>query len=342
MKKHVVLLLCCLLVNLCGAQIKYGISADDVVFQKSYPQRKELKRHGGIATFDLTVKNEKGEPIQGANGGACFWYRNGSTSTRGISDENGKLVLSNKAKTDGSYIIEKEGFYKTRGGVSSFDAPDEPFGFFERRRWVPVVRDVVLKSKYNPIPMYSHHVYNKLFPFTEKPIGFDMQVADWVQPYGEGKVADIFLTLSTVKIPRKNKRIFEDPIKLVIEFPNALDGFQIHPADTWSEFISSYRIDLTQPFQKRLVLEPKRESSWLNMFKYIVFRIRSRQSASGELISCHYAKIYPYITIRGRELCINSISFNPNPNDTNLEFDPKRNLTDKNEYSGTTRKRWIP
>ena len=328
MKKHVVLLLCCLLVDLCGAQIKYGISADDVVFQKSYPQRKELKRHGGIATFDLTVKNEKGEPIQGANGGACFWYRNGSTSTRGISDENGKLILSNKAKTDGSYIIEKEGFYKTRGGVSSFDAPDEPFGFFERRRWVPVVRDVILKEKRNPIPMYSKRFKGKI-PLFNQAIGFDLKVVDWVRPYGKGEVVDMYITIEA-KDEVFRKETFKRPYAIVFEWPRKYDGVQVCDADFWSEFISAYSVDLEKPFQKKLVLTPPKSDSggsWLPGSKYLTFRVRSERSPTGELIQCHYGKIYTSIYAHWSTLYIAPIFFNPTPNDTKLEFDPENNLS---------------
>ena len=66
---------------------------------------RELKRYGGLATIELTIKSEEGEPIQDAWGGASFWYFNGSTSDKGTSDENGKVVLCNKATVDGSYII---------------------------------------------------------------------------------------------------------------------------------------------------------------------------------------------------------------------------------------------
>ena len=328
MKKHVVLLLCCLLVDLCGAQIKYGISADDVVFQKSYPQRKELKRHGGIATFDLTVKNEKGEPIQGANGGACFWYRNGSTSTRGISDENGKLVLSNKAKTDGSYIIEKEGFYKTRGGVSSFDAPDEPFGFFERRRWVPVVRDVILKEKRNPIPMFSKK-FKGTIPYFNQAIGFDLKVVDWVRPYGKGEVVDMYITIEA-KDEVFRKETFKRPYAIVFEWTREGDGVQVCDADFWSEFISAYSVDLEKPFQQKLILTPPKSDcgeTWLPRSKYLTFRVRSEWSPSGELIRCHYGKIYPSIDTEGVTLSLTPVFFNPTPNDTNLEFDIKKNLS---------------
>ena len=346
MRKIAVLLGCCLLASLCGAEIrdgvKYGISNDDPVFQKSYPQLKELNRHGGIATINLTVKNEKGVPIQGAEGGAWFWYKNGGTSSKDISDENGKLTLSNKVTTDSAYRIDKEGFYYSEGYVRSFEAPDEPFGFFERRRWKPVIRDVVLKTKRNPIPMYSHRVDNKQIPALETPLGFDLQVADWVKPHGEGVVPDVYITVNVTRVSFGRKTWLK-PTKVTFDFPNKYDGVQVHDAAYWSEFISSYSVDLTKPFQKQLVLHPgETDYDWLDHRKYLVFRVRSETSSSGELVRCNYGKIYPFIKFTDEEFIIKSIVFNPNPNDTNLEFDPKRNLTDKNGYEGTTKKQSAP
>lgn len=328
MKKHVVLLLCCLLVDLCGAQIKYGISADDVVFRKSYPQLKELGRHGGIATIDLTVKNGKGEPIQGAKGGAWFWYKGGSTSAEDISDEKGKLVLSNKATTDSAYRIEKDGYYYTKGYVRSFDAPDEPFGFFERRRWVPVVRDVILKEKRNPIPMFSKRFKGSI-PHFNQAIGFDLKVVDWVRPYGKGEVVDMYITIEA-KDEVFRKETFKRPYAIVFEWTKEDDGVQVCDADFWSEFISAYSVDLEKTFQKKLVLTPPKSDSggsWLPGSKYLTFRVRSERSPSGELMRCHYGKIYTSIYAHWSTLYIAPIFFNPTPNDTNLEFDPEKNLS---------------
>ena len=327
MRKYVLPLLCCLLVNLCGAQIKYGISTDDVVFQKSYPQRKELKRHGGIATIDLTVKNEKGEPIQGAKGGAWFWYKGGSTSAEDISNEKGKLVLSNKATTDSAYRIEKDGYYYTKGYVRSFDAPDEPFGFFERRRWVPVVRDVILKEKRNPIPMYSK-AFRKKIPHFNQTIGFDLKLVDWVHPYGKGDVPDVYITVSATN-ERFGTKTEERPHTIIFEWPRAYDGVQVCDATTWSEFISEYHVDLRKPFIKKLNLTPleEEETSWLSRQKYLTFRVRSETSPTGELIQCHYGKIYASIYAKWDMLYIALVFFNPIPNDTNLEFNPEKNLS---------------
>lgn len=330
MRKIAVWLGCCLLASLCGAEIrdgvKYGISNDDPVFQKSYPQLKELNRHGGIATINLTVKNEKGVPIQGAEGGAWFWYKNGGTSSKDISDENGKLTLSNKVTTDSAYRIEKEGFYYSEGYVRSFEAPDEPFGFFERRRWKPVIREVVLKTKRNPIPMYSKKCRGKL-PAINQAIGFDLKIVDWVKPYGKGENTDMVVTVATKEV-NVGRKTFTRASVVTFDFPGDYNGVQVCDSDGWSKFISAYHVNLQTPFQKQLVM-PSQNSryKWLDKRKHLVFRVRSEVSPSGELLRCHYGKIYPTFDITSEEFALRAVFFNPTPNDTNLEFDPKRNLS---------------
>lgn len=57
----------------------------------------------------------------------------------------------------------------------------------------------------------------------------------------------------------------------------------------------------------------------------LVLRTRCRYDEKGNLISCHYSKIYGKIEIRSY-FQFRGYAFNPTPNDPNLEFDVKRNL----------------
>ena len=161
---------------------------------------RELQWYGGIATFNLTVKDECNVPVPEAKGEAWFWYRNDATRDEAYTDSEGKISLSNRAKTDGGVRITKEGYYTTQIHQSSFSAPSQPFSFWERRKWVPVTRDVVLKTKVNPIPMYSKRYRGKI-PHLNQPVGFDLKVVDWVHPDGKGEVADVYITVETEVVP---------------------------------------------------------------------------------------------------------------------------------------------
>ena len=304
------------------------------------------KRYGATATFRLTVVDDQGEPVPNVKGSAGFWnHRTHKTdSFASTSNEKGEITLSGKCFYDGAFGLKKEGYYKTTGRHKFSRASDDDVEeTLFARKWVPdYVNTVVLKKTRNPIPMYSHLVDNKQIPAFETPLGFDLQVADWVKPHGEGVVPDVYITVNVTRVSFGRKTWLK-PTKVTFDFPNKYDGVQVHDADYWSEFISSYSVDLTKPFQKQLVLHPgETDYDWLDHRKYLVFRVRSETSSSGELVRCNYGKIYPFIKFTDEEFIIKSIVFNPNPNDTNLEFDPKRNLTDKNGYEGTTKKQSAP
>ena len=304
------------------------------------------KRYGATATFRLTVVDDQGKPVPNVEGSAGFWnHRTHKTdSFASTSNEKGEITLSGKCFYDGAFGLKKEGYYKTTGRHKFSRASDDDVEeTLFTRKWIPdYVNTVVLKKTRNPIPMYSHLVDNKQIPAFETPLGFDLQVADWVKPHGEGVVPDVYITVNVTRVSFGRKTWLK-PTKVTFDFPNKYDGVQVHDADYWSEFISSYSVDLTKPFQKQLVLHPgETDYDWLDHRKYLVFRVRSETSSSGELVRCNYGKIYPFIKFTDEEFIIKSIVFNPNPNDTNLEFDPKRNLTDKNGYEGTTKKQSAP
>ncbi len=304
------------------------------------------KRYGATATFRLTVVDDQGKPVPNVKGSAGFWnHRTHTTdSFSSTSNEKGEITLSGRCFYDGAFGLEKEGYYKTTGRHKFSRASDDDVEeTLFTRKWIPdYVNTVVLKKTRNPIPMYSHLVDNKQIPAFETPLGFDLQVADWVKPHGEGVVPDVYITVNVTRVSFGRKTWLK-PTKVTFDFPNKYDGVQVHDADYWSEFISSYSVDLTKPFQKQLVLHPgETDYDWLDHRKYLVFRVRSETSSSGELVRCNYGKIYPFIKFTDEEFIIKSIVFNPNPNDTNLEFDPKRNLTDKNGYEGTTKKQSAP
>ena len=296
---------------------------------------RKLRWYGGIATFNLTVKDERGEPVPEAKGEAWFWYRNDATRDEAYTDSEGKISLSNRAKTDGGVRITKEGYYTTEIHQSCFSAPSQPFSFWERRKWVPVTRDVVLKTKVNPIPMYSKR-YQGAIPCLNQPVGFDLKVVDWVYPDGKGEVADVYITVATEMVPF-GKTMQRRARTVTWEWPNRYDGVQVCDADCWSDLISTYQVNLQQPFMQKLVLtRGKDRYAWLGHDKYLVFRTRSQTSPTGELAYCHYGKIYPSIDIADNDFALKLVFFNPTTNDTNLEFDPKHNLSPFSCYQEET------
>ena len=328
MRKFILLLYCyCFFAVGCNAQTESDSKTVDAGVPTPCPQLKELRRYGGRATLDLTIRDDKGFLVDEVQGGLGCWK---GTKDKAQSDEEGHLTLSATAFVDGNYALNKDGYYTTFG-VFTFEAPDKPSGFFERRCWKPIVREMVIKKKRNPIPMYARTWCAKV-PVYEQPIGLDLRIVDWMKPYGKGEVADVYVTIhmgerTTLGRTRKTAT------SVTFDFPNAFNGVQVCEADRWSEFISSYHIDVHQPFLPRLTLDcTTANDRWLPHNQYLTFRIRSEVSADGTLQQCYYGKIYPPFNISEKKIDVGAIYLNPTPNDTNLEFDPKQNLVPARTY----------
>ncbi len=298
------------------------------------------KRYGATATFRLTVVDDEGHPLEGVKGNAGFWLgSNNSDEDVAFSDEKGNLLLSGKCKYDGGFSLRKDGYYKTgrthKFSRTSYDDVEETFF---TRKWVPdYVSKEILKKKRNPIPMIAKRV-SLTVPHVDTPIGFDLEIMDWLEPYGGGKTLDVYVTLHTKENVLGPKKWFEVET-LTLTFPNSYDGSQLCKSDGWSEYPSSYSVNVANPFEPYRDLTSHRDARdvFLAEGSYLVFRVRSVFSSNGELIRCHYGKIYPNILAHVDKIEFGSVYFNPTPNDTNLEFDPKRNLAPKDTYEDRVR-----
>jgi hypothetical protein len=78
------------------------------------------------------------------------------------------------------------------------------------------------------------------------------------------------------------------------------------------------------------------ESDVVNCGEYMVIRSRVKCDEKGNIVSANYSKILGSMGLMGRVSLEESV-FNPRPNDTNLEFDPARNL-----YQGKKGRGMIP
>lgn len=189
---------------------------------------------------------------------------------------------------------------------------------------------VTLRRKINPIPMYSYAGCPDIkLPSVKGRFGFDMMERDWVAPYGNGHVSDFFI---------EYEELIEGERKLylaTIDFPNKHDGAYKKSKHASHSFKSDYHADRVGSYQKRFSLYSFKKSGAeysINCFvtkdDYLVLRTRSRVDAKGNVISAHYSKIYGPIYVE-KIFHFRTYAFNPNENDTNLEFDPERNLVPK-------------
>ena len=287
--------------------------------------------HGAEAKVTLRVIDSGGKPVPEAEVKVAFSPRDPNEAGKnitGLTDKEGLFVATGKTTYDVSYSASKTNYYLT---VRKFPFYWQGTACAKDGRWQPwnPTLEVVLKEKRKPIPMYTKRVESKI-PVRDLPIGYDFLKGDWVQPYGQGKDADITLTYS--ETPRTNTLRRYD---LIIAFTNQMDGAYLMKKDNYSQFASAHEAD-AKGYQSGLAFVYERTDNKIIQDKriteddMIVFRVRTKTDESGNITEAYYGKVYgPCKFADGPQRFIRlSYYFNPTPNDRNLEFDGKNNLFD--------------
>ncbi|MFT5007921.1 MAG: hypothetical protein ACI868_000615 [Granulosicoccus sp.] len=260
---------------------------------------------GGLVGIKIKVVDENNVPIEDAAVALEFMLSEGSNSYRGHTDKKGKDSAIRFGTFGTWYLVTKEGYYDTKGdfGYGNHDAT------------------VILREKKNPIPMYARKTHLRADRKDLKGhwVGYDFMAGDYVPPHGNGlhKDFEFFYTFDEVDF-------FNNQYNLAIRFPNEGDGligFKVK--DSTSKLKSDYLApevgckSESKYYEYRSSDDPM-ESNF-DRFRMYYFRIRSQVDEDGKVVSALYGKmssefpkLYYYL--------------NPNDNDRNVEFDPKKNL----------------
>jgi hypothetical protein len=160
----------------------------------------------------------------------------------------------------------------------------------------------------------------------DEPLGFDLMAGDWVTPYGKGSHTDILFEVHR----HINERKFD--ANLAITFPNKGDGIVAMPAEAAanSEFVTS-RAAAESGYGSALDLHYSNTNKPGPVFGYAI-RVQTVLDDNGNVKSALYGKIRGgFRFYAGTQAPHAGVGFdyylNPTPNDRNVEFDPKRNLT---------------
>ena len=95
-----------------------------------------------------------------------------------VSDAKGCVVLKSGFNTSFELLARRPGYY----------AHELRTGFSSTSR-----HEIVMRRILNPVPMTKRSVETKV-PKLDEPCGFDLQIGDWVHPYGVGRSADMTIT----------------------------------------------------------------------------------------------------------------------------------------------------
>lgn len=198
--------------------------------------------------------------------------------------------------------------------------------------WNPIV-DLIVKPILNPIPMYAQNMgmmgFILMLPAKNTPIGFDLEAADFVTPYGKGTVSDFIFNL-TEKVPFVNSSQPFD-ISLNLSFSNKGDGIQsVIVPHNQGRVMPRYAPE--GGYQSTLVQEIARYANGkglnnqINENQNYFFRVRTALDGQDNVKSALYGKIYGEISFWGNQHLRFTYYLNPTPNDRNMEFDPSKNL----------------
>ncbi len=296
-----------------------------------------------LVRMDFEVKDVDGKPIAGA-------VIRISTSKR-LTLPYQKPEKKNFLCTTGKDGAVTERFFCWDGCVNCYVSAD---GFYSED-----IKDIFFKSNFNretgrtefsedckkvtvqlkpvkvPIPMFAYRPSGKrwLLGEVEKNtcVGFDLMKGDWLPPRGNGELADFYVDHSVAV----TNGIRSCTARL--SFPPGGGAYIVKGVRNSSHQIV-YCADTSMAHQTVLQSSECRsrnekiysaQNNLLARDDTLVIRCRVVRDAQGNVVSENYAKIYGPMSIAG-VFEIGQICFNPNVNDTNLEFDTHKNLADKN------------
>lgn len=309
-----------------------------------------------LPTAKITVKvvDEQGNPVEGAKIGIGLMsskdigqgWGTKSSRVKGLTDGDGIFFGEGETEPYLSFSATKEGYYGSSGKFKAFTGVSGILGFRTYEPWNPTV-ELILKKIINPIPMYAVRMstYQKKehpdIPTLDRFVGFDLSTNDWVVPHGLGTHHDFMF-----KVEVKRAVSYDNyDTTITLKFSNPGDGLIKYTPDV-SKGKSMLRLPHHAPvtgykpeYVKRYEHSPDviqdggaggDQEFGTNYF----FRVRTELDKDGNVIAGLYGKIHGEIKLHNYTLRLKNrnpfLSFNyylnPNNNDTNIEFDPKRNL----------------
>jgi len=263
------------------------------------------------------------------------WGTN-SSQIKGLSDSKGIFVVESSTEPLVTYVVEKEGYYASSAEFDAFKGVEGFVGFRKWQPWNPTLT-IKLKKKLNPIPLYATKIKPSVkWPVTDQEIGYDLMNNDWVIPHGKGTSKDFIFKIERLRNNARN----DYKTKFSLSFSNSDDGIMefFDDPNTMSELKSNHMAPEAD-YNNHLVRTRERlpekgypagHGSERRDQNYY-FRIRTKLSPDGKIISALYGKIYGGFSFyntsyRGKDNLSFTYYINPNENDRNLEFDPDKNL----------------
>lgn len=239
----------------------------------------------------------------------------GSTKLKtGHTDRQGRITATiRNAMSSVDLAVHKKDYYSINRHIYEFS------GGVTNGRWESWNPDVKLHfyRKGRAFPMIQQKV-EAFLPVTNRSVGYDLGVGDWVQPHGKGKTNDFIFNAS------RDLAGSEDNGTLELRFDSPADGLlreAIHwrndyalrlapqaPLSGYSNrWLFSYRSKVNPSGGLRDV-----EASFSEDDNYY-FRVRSQTDSGGGIKSALYGKIYWGIHYALGDTNLNPVAGHTNP-----------------------------
>lgn len=297
-----------------------------IPFELSVAQQNELPK----ARLTVRVLDDAGTPVVNAQVKIHFRDKGyelpamavGETDVAGEFTAEGYSAIALEAE------VQKDGYYPSGTPTVTFKTITNGMWY----PWNPTVQATMRKIE-NPIPMYAKVLHSNI-PEVGKSCGYDLQVGDWVMPYGKGKTSDIIFAWTNHPSPK-----LDYDGTAILTFSHPLDGIQ--EADL-HQYTNTFRWPRQSPemgYQRSLTAC----NSWPKggngksvmtfnpdgLSEAYFFRVRTVEQ-DGKIVSALYGKIIGGVEIypKSNGTCMLRVRYylNPTPLDRNMEFDLKRNL----------------
>lgn len=287
----------------------------------------------------MTVLDVDGNPLPGVSVKAGYTKQKGKHIIyREATDEDGVFSFFGSIKTEIAYTVTAPGYYLSQIRV-------DPTGMDSRGYAVPKDTEskIRIKDIRRPVPLHAKFLFSVNVPKLDEPLGFDIEVMDWVSPHGRGSKADLYFEVSGYFNKPEDRQA-----KLVLSFPKEGDGVVLFPIDhrMGSELKSDHLAPETGYQESKtwhrnyVITRPmhtpdESPGNVVNEFSKdsgLFLRLRTELDENGEVARANYAKLYGDPTFSWDigtgegAIYFRHVFFNPEVNDRNLEFDQTSNL----------------
>jgi hypothetical protein len=267
-------------------------------------------------TLDVVVTDEQGTPVKGVEVGGYFSGPFASAPDKAKTDVDGRVVLRGKATLQVSLASGGDG---TPWYLSSLDIIPEGIDA-DKQGWnIKREGTLILRKKRNPTPLAVRRI-ELVPPSLEKPYAYDLEIGDYVQPYGKGKTPDLVFR----SVLLRNDGPMDLDYRLDVSFSNLGDGIISTEQNLWCTLRSPHYLAPNAQYKNkwiytRTVKPGGGGKTSANPNRCFYLRVRTKLDTAGKIMSANYAKIYG-------DFSKFVYFYNPTPNDRNLEFDPDKNL----------------